>query len=147
MVNLQILDVASLAYMPSFVSFKLNYTGTVLCSNFLGKMLICWINTLILAKCLCFVAASYASFFTLVYLHYSPATYRSCWCDVSVGGLGPCSEQCLPENQAKWMNFYMVLHCRKFQSQEALRLLVLFISENYFTTCKQIPKLCPPSCV
>lgn len=65
MVNLKILHVASLAYMPSFVSFKLNCSGTVLCSNFLGgNAHLYWSNTLILAKCLYFVAALYDSSFS-----------------------------------------------------------------------------------
>lgn len=55
MVNLKILHAASIAHMPFFVSFKLNCPGTVLCSNFLGTMLID-IGALILAKCLYFVA-------------------------------------------------------------------------------------------
>lgn len=111
MVNFKTLHVSSLAYMPALVSLKLNCTCSMLCSNFLGMMMLICIGTMLLFW------PSACVFSSVIWLSFSVFGLFSCSTQVVLAQSEYCrfrASEWLPENQAKWPNFHMLLLCGKF---------------------------------
>lgn len=111
MVNLKTLHVSCLAYMPAFVSLKLNCTGSMLHSNFLGMMMLICIGTMLLFW------PSACVFSSVIWLSFSVFGLLACSTQVVLAQSEYCrfrASEWLPENQAKWPNFHMLLLCGKF---------------------------------
>lgn len=112
MVNLKTLHISSLAYiMPAFVSLKLNCTGSMLWSNFLGRLMLICIGTMLLFW------PSACVFSSVIWLSFGVFGLLACSTQVVLAQSEYCrfrASEWLPENQAKWPNFHMLLLCGKF---------------------------------
>lgn len=111
MVNLKTLHVSSHAYMPAFVSPKLNCTGSMLRSNFLGMMMLICIGTMFLFW------PSACVFSSVIWVSFSVFGLLACSTQVVLAQSEYCrfrASEWLPESQAKWPNFHMLLLCGKF---------------------------------